>query len=199
MDETSGDTANDSAGNNDGRVVGGSQWQPTGGKVGGALSFDGVDDYVETDCVTNLPVWTVAVWVNSPAAPTSTSAGQNGPVHREKNYQINWNHQSEDFRGAAGLHVKGEWHPASFGELQANTWYHLAATYDEENLKAYTDGVLITNNSAPSGNPEAESETLKFGRHSVFTDYFGGTIDDVRIYNYALSEGEITALYNESK
>jgi hypothetical protein len=95
--------------------------------------------------------------------------------------------------------VGGRWHAASFGELQANTWYHLAATYDEENLKAYKDGVLITNNSAPSGKPEAESGTLKFGRNLEWTEYFGGTIDDVRIYNYALSEGEITALYNEGK
>ena len=65
--------------------------QPTGGKVGGALEFDGVDDYVETDYATDLSAWTVAVWVNSSAAPTS--AGQSGLVHREKNYQINWNHQ----------------------------------------------------------------------------------------------------------
>ncbi|MFB0554364.1 MAG: LamG-like jellyroll fold domain-containing protein, partial [Phycisphaerae bacterium] len=68
-----------------------------------------------------------------------------------------------------------------------------------ENLKAYKDGVLITNNPAPSGTSVTESATLKFGKHSTASDYFGGTIDDVRIYNYALSEGEITALYNESK
>jgi len=197
LDETSSETAVDSAGNNDGRLVGGPQWKPTGGKVGGALEFDGVDDYVETDYATDLPVWTVAVWVNSPAAPTP--AGPSGPVHREKNYQINWDHQQATFRGAAGTHVGGIWYAASFGELQANTWYHIAATYDEENLKAYKDGVLITNNSAPSGNPEAESGTLKFGRHLEWTEYFGGTIDDVRIYNYALSQGEITALYNEGK
>ncbi len=197
LDENSGETAEDSAGNNDGRLVGGPQWQPSAGKIGGALSFDGVDDYVETDYAADLPVWTVAVWVNSPAAPTS--AGQSGPVHREKNYQINWDHGDTTFRGAAGVQVGGIWHDASCGTLEANKWYHLAATYDGENLKAYKDGVLITNNSAPSGSPEAESETLKLGCHAMITGYFGGTIDDVRIYNYALSEGEITALYNEGK
>jgi len=198
FDETEGGNASDSSSsNNVGKLSGNPQWRPSAGKIGGALKLDGVDDYVETDYAADLPVWTVAVWVNSPAAPTS--AGPSGPVHREKNYQINWNHVMDDFRGAAGTQVGGVWHAASFRELQANTWYHLVATYDGDNLKAYKDGVLITNNSAPSGNPDAENETLKLGRHAVSSDYFGGTIDDVRIYNYALSEGKITALYNEGK
>jgi hypothetical protein len=192
LDEAGGETAEDSAGNNDGTLVGDPQWQPSAGKIGGALKFDGVDDYVETDYATDFSAWTVAVWVNSPAAPKS--AMPSGPVHREKNYQINWDHGDSTFRGAAGIQVGGIWHGASFGNLQGNTWYHLAATYDGENLKAYKDGVLITNNSAPSGTPEAESATLKFGKHSAASDYFGGTIDDVRIYNYALSKEEIEAL-----
>ncbi len=193
LDETEGGNAGDSSSNNNvGKLFGNPRWRPSAGKVGGALEFDGVDDYVETDYATDLPVWTVAVWVNSPAAPKS--AMPSGPVHREKNYQINWDHGDPTFRGAAGIQVGGIWHGASFGNLQGNTWYHLAATYDGENLRAYKDGDLITNNSAPSGHPEAESATLKFGKHSTSSDYFGGTIDDVRIYNYALSKGEIEEL-----
>jgi len=134
---------------------------------------------------------------NSPSAPKS--ACPIGPVNRQANYQINWNHIQETFRGAAGMQVGGNWYAASFGELQGGTWYHLATTYDGENLKTYKDGVLITNNSDPSGIPYTENETLKLGRHAVTKDCFGGTIDDVRIYNYALSEGEITALHNEGK
>lgn len=195
LDETEGTSAGDSSGNGlAGKLMGNPQWQPSGGKVGGALEFDAVDDYVETDYATDLPVWTVAVWVNSPAAPSSEAPS--GPVHRHKNYQINWNHSFDDFRGAAGISVGGQWHAASFGKLGADTWYHLVATYDGENLKAYKDGVLITNNSAPSGKPDAESATLKFGRHSVYTDYFRGTIDDVRIYTCALNEAEVAVLYS---
>ena len=198
FDETGGTIAEDSSDNdNNGTLVGGPQWQPSGGKVGSALKFDGVDDYVDTGYAANLSTWTVAVWVKSPTAPSSEN--QSGPVHREKNYQINWNHMMDNFRGAAGVQIEGTWYPASFGNLQADTWYHLAATYDGYNLKAYRDGVLITNNSDPSGLPDAEGETLKFGRHVLTEDYFSGTVDDVRIYNYALSDGEITALYNEGK
>lgn len=98
------------------------------------------------------------------------------------------------FRGAAGVSVASVWYDATFGQLQADTWYHLTATYDGENLKTYKDGVLITNNSEPSGNADAESESLKFAKHATGEIYFHGTIDDVRVYNYALSENEIKAI-----
>lgn len=195
LDETEGSNAGDSSGNNlVGTLMGNPQWQPSGGKVSGALEFDGVDDYVKTDYATDLPVWTVAVWVKSPAAPSSEVP--TGPIHREKNYQINWNHSFDDFRGAVGVSVGGQWRAASFGKLEADIWYHLAATYDGEDLRAYKDGVLITNNSAPSGKPDAESATLKFARHSRYTDYFRGCLDDVRIYSCALNEAEVAALYS---
>jgi hypothetical protein len=193
LDEAEDSSAGDSSGNNHtGKLIGEPRWQPSGGKRGGALEFDGLDDYVEIDYTTDLPVWTVAVWVKSPAAPSLDEPS--GPVHREKNFQINWNHPTDAFRGAAGVCIGGTWYNASFDQLQADTWYHLAATYDGQNLKAYKNGVLITNNSEPSGNPDAESGSLKFGRHATGENYFHGTIDDVRIYNYALSESEIKAI-----
>jgi hypothetical protein len=176
-----------------GTLIGNPQWQPLGGKFGGALEFDGVDDYVDTGYAADLPIWTVAVWANSPAVPSSEVP--TGPVHRNKNYHINWDHSFDDFRGAAGVQVGGTWYAASFGDLQANTWYHLAVTYDGEDFKAYKDSILITNNSSPSGDPDSESTTLKLGRHSLYGDHFGGIIDDVRIYNYALSEADIAAIY----
>ena len=194
LDEAEGNEAHDSSGNNlIGTLVGDPKWQPSGGKFGGALKFDGVDDYVETNYATDLPTWTVAVWVNSPAVPSSEVP--TGPVHRNKNYHINWNHSFDDFRGAAGVQVSNTWYAASFGDLKDNTWHHLAATYDGEDFKAYKDGVLITNNSTPSGTPDSENTTMKLGRHSLYGDHFAGTIDDVRIYSYALSQADIAKIF----
>lgn len=177
-----------------GTLINGPSW--TTGKVGGGLSFDGVDDYVNTDYVTDLPTWTIATWVKSPIAPSSSAAS--GPVHRNANFQINWNHPNATFRGAAAFRIggitTGTWYPASFGSLQANTWYHLAATYDGENFKAYKDGVLITTNSTPSGNADSETNTLKFGRHSNGAQYFSGTADEIRVYNRALTNSEVATL-----
>ncbi len=194
LDETQGNNAADSSDNNQtGRLVGNPKWQPSGGKINGALEFDGIDDYVNTDNTADMSTWTIAVWAKSPEAPSSEMPS--GPISREKNYQINWNHVDDGFRGAAGICTDGTWYNASFGELRANTWYHLAATYDGENLKAYKDGVLITTNSDLSGKADSEIETLKFGRHASDESFFAGTIDDVRIYSYALPEDEIKALY----
>ncbi len=194
LDETEGSSAADSSGNNlEGMLVGDPQWLPSGGKFGGALKLDGVDDYVETSYATDLPAWSVAVWVSSPAVPSKEVPS--GPVHRNKNYHINWNHSFDDFRGTAGVQVGGTWYAASFGDLQANTWYHLAATYDGEDFKSYKNGVLITDNSTPSGDPDSENTTLKLGRHSQYGDHFGGTIDDVHIYNFALSQADIAKIF----
>ncbi|MHC4694333.1 MAG: LamG-like jellyroll fold domain-containing protein [Planctomycetota bacterium] len=193
--ELDGD-ANDSSGSgNHGTIVG--EPNLVMGKVEEALQFDGIDDHIRTDYATDLPVWTVAIWVKSPVAPKK--AAPSGPVHREKNLQISWNHSSADFRGVAGLRVANQWYAASFGELKADQWYHLAATYDGENLRAYTNGVLITDNSDPSGPPDKESATLKFAKHANNGDHFKGTIDDVRLYSYALTADEVAAIYADLK
>jgi hypothetical protein len=159
------------------------------GVIGQAIDLDGISDYVDTGYTTDLPKWTIAAWVTSPAAPAA--AAPSGPVHREKNYQINWNHVDPVFRGAAGVEVGGTWYAASFGTLNANTWYHLAATYDGNVLRAYKDGNLITSNPAPSGNPTPETASLKLGRHALSPQFFAGSFDEVRIYNRALSKEQI--------
>jgi hypothetical protein len=192
LDETSGAAAYDSSGNdNDGTLVGDPQWVE--GKMGGGLQFDGVDDYVETSYTTDLATWTVSVWVTSPAAPDGDAPS--GPVHREQNFQINWDHGDPNYRAAGGLNVGGSWYPASFGTLEADTWYHLAVTYDGESLKAYRDGVLITENTVPSGTPTSEPNSLKFGRHAAAAQFFTGTIDEVRVYHRALSAVDVQELF----
>ena len=158
-----------------------------------ALEFDGVDDYVDTDYTEDLAVWTIACWAKSPEAPSGDPSSASGPVHREQNYQFNWNHQSDDYRGSVTVSAGG-WHAASLGTLEADTWYHLAGTYDGEELKAYKDGVLITTNDAPSGPPVVETGTLKLGRHATAEQYFTGTVDEVRIYDRALSAQEVLFL-----
>jgi endo-1,4-beta-xylanase len=100
---------------------------------------------------------------------------------------VNW-------QGTIGTNAGG-WYNTSLGELLADTWYHLAGTYDGEEIKAYKDGVLISTNDAPSGPPNSESNSLKLARHAANAgQYFTGTIDEVRIYDRALSAEEILFL-----
>ncbi len=167
------------------------------GKVGQALEFDGVNDYVDTGITTTLTNFTVATWVKGIATPASGDSS--GPVHKEKNFQVVWDHNNSTFRGAAALSVGGSWYAAKFSTLNADTWYYLVATYDGETLNAYTDGVLTTSNTSPSGDASAETKPLVLGKHAAVSNYWPGTIDDVRIYNRALSAGEVLKLYNAGR
>jgi hypothetical protein len=119
-----------------------------------------------------------------------------GPVHCEENFQFSWNHGEERCQGAVLVRVGGTWHSAGFGELKADTWYHLVGTYDGENLKAYKDGVLITDMADPSGDADSGIAKLTFGRHATSPDaFFTGVVDDVCVYAYALSGNNIQALH----
>ena len=187
LDEGAGLTAVDWSGHgNHGTLMGGSNWIDA--YDGGGVEFDQKDGYVDTGYTTNLPIWTISAWVTSPDAPSDRTA--TGPVHRESNFQINWDHGDPVFRGSVALNTDA-FYAASFGPLQADTWYHLAATYDGNVLIAYKNGVLISSNQAPTGAPAAESATLKLGRHAVAAQYFGGTVDDVRVYSRVLTLEEI--------
>ncbi len=191
LDDEGVDIAVDSSmGRHDGILYGNPLSVP--GHIGNALWFDGYDDYVDTGFYENLPVWTVSAWVISPDAPGPGRVG--GPVHREANFQFNWNHDDPLFQGTAALLIGDTWYPASFGPLSGNQWYHLAATFDGFSLKAYTNGDLIETNAAAQGVPTWEPESLKFGRHAAGPWYFTGAVDDVRVYTRALTRGEIESL-----
>jgi aerobic-type carbon monoxide dehydrogenase small subunit (CoxS/CutS family) len=193
FNEGSSNTSADMSGNNHpATLVGNPTW--VAGQFGSALSFNGSSSYATTNFTTTLPNWTISGWVRSPAAPSS-SAGS-GPIHREANYQINWNHPDATFRGAAAVRVGGSWYAASFGTLAANTWYYLGVSYDGETLRTYRNGVLVTSNTAPSGPADSDPNPLRLGRHAAANQFFQGIVDDVRIYSRALSQAEIQSDMN---
>jgi hypothetical protein len=188
LDDGRGTVAVDkSPGGHDGDLINGPTW--VAGYLGGALEFDGTDDYVDTGWTENLPRWTIAVWVMSPAAP-STAGNPSGPLHRQNNYHFNWdNYNGVTWPGSVAANIGG-WNHASLGPLEANTWYHLCGTYDGTEMRAYTNGVLIS--TVPlSGDPTNEGSSLVLGRHAVYADYFTGTVDEARVYNRALTLKEI--------
>ncbi len=79
--------------------------------------------------------------------------------------------------------------------LQANTWLHVAVTYDSTKLRFYLNGV-VTNEIARNGIVWSNTFPLTIGRRSTdAADFFYGKIDDIRIYNRALSAYEVRQLY----
>jgi hypothetical protein len=75
-------------------------------------------------------------------------------------------------------------------QLALNTWTHLAITYDGSSQRLYINGVEVANR-AQSGTIATSAEVLRIGGNSVWGEYFQGRIDEVRIYNRALSASQI--------
>ena len=86
---------------------------------------------------------------------------------------------------------------ASDGTLTDTDWHHLAGTFDGTTGRLYLDGVA-TGTPDTSGSLVTNNLNLYIGRNTdpdVATTYFNGLIDDVRIYNRALSAQEVKQLY----
>ena len=199
FDEGSGTTAYDSSGyGNNGTLYNGPTW--TAGKVGGALSFDGVDDYVDCGNAVSLNTTnaiTVELWVK----PRGSYTG-NYQMFVGKNYGDSWAiarlATSDNFHWYINTTGSG-WQAVTYGTLIPDNWYHLVMTYDSSTGKwyAYINGAQYLLKTL-SGTIGISSTNLQIGRD--LTIYFSnGLIDDVRIYNRALSAAEIKALYDATK
>ena len=75
-------------------------------------------------------------------------------------------------------------------QLPLNTWSHVAVTYDSSSLKFYLNGSLVFS-KALTGTITTSNDPLRIGGNTIWGEYFKGLIDEVRIYNKALSAGEI--------
>ncbi len=190
--DISGGKVLDTSGNHIDATVYGIPQQVTG-KISGALHFNGVNDYLDTGYTNQIVNWTVSVWVKGDSNPASSKDA--GPVMKEENFNLAWDHTASRFIGSVGLRVGNTWYPASFGTLVNSTWYNLVGTYDGETLRAYRDGQLITSNTDPSGIPYTAAASMKIARHAVNNYFFAGDVDDVKIWNRVLSASEIQNLY----
>ncbi len=189
FEETSGPTANDaSAAKNSGTISGATS--TASGKFGRALSFDGTNDKVDVPDAASLDLtsgMTLEAWVK----PT-TNASWRTVILKERGandllyalYASNGSKpRTENFNGVENT-------AAGTTALPLNAWSHLAATYDGANLRFYVNGALITT-KATSGAMPNTANPLRIGGNAIWGEYFSGLIDEVRIYNRALSASEI--------
>jgi hypothetical protein len=108
---------------------------------------------------------------------------------------IIWNHDQAGYRGTAYVYTSDNYFKTNFGLLSANTWYHLAATYDGSVLSAYKNGVL-TSTVAVTGTLAAATGSLIIGKHPSVAHYWEGSIDEARVWNVARTCSEINQAMN---
>ena len=177
----------DASGNaNTGTLTNGPLW--TSGKNGGALQFDGVDDRVrvnDADALDLSLAATFEAWVY----PTVVPSGWRTILQKEADAYIFA--ASGGGTPASGGMFNGVLHVASApSPLPVNTWTHLAASYDGAQIRFYVNGVQV-NTLAVSGSYEQNTNPLWIGGNALYGEHFKGKLDDLRIYNRALTAAEI--------
>ncbi len=206
LDGDLGDAVNE----NDGTFFGGEAVYVDGrdGTIGGALSFDGIDDYVDVLQAKGLPISvhkaiSIALWVKGlPQADRRVfSEGTHLPAERNPLYTLG---TSTADSGAADLFVRGDAganpvnHARSTRAAFDDTWHHLVLVDNAGDATFYIDGVRDATHVTYL-RPLLTATATAFGAvlRDVAAYWFTGALDDIRIYNYALSEAEILALVPE--
>ncbi len=195
FDEGSGSTAADSSGNgNNGTLVNGPVW--TAGRVGNALYFDGIDDNVTVPDSASLHLssaFTLSAWVN----PAATFTDYRSIVTKNPPYYLyassSWFCPDGSPLGGFSTDVINPVCQSS--PLITNTWTNLAVTYNGSTLTLYRNGVAVANSNV-SATLSPTTLNLQIGG-SQFGEYFKGIIDEVRVYNKALSAAEIQTIYQQ--
>jgi len=198
FDDGAGTVALDSSGKgNDGVLVGDPQW--VAGVVGGALEFNG-DDYVDCGNGDSLQIQdeiTIAFWFNVVAFENTWEAivSKGDTAYRVSRGGGDGDATHFGISGTTGGGGNGWFNGVTL--VTGGVWHHFAGTYDGAEGRIYIDGVLDATTEA-TGQINIETENFWIGNNSQNVDrFFHGMVDDVRLYNQALSEAEIVGLASQ--
>ena len=183
LDETEGDIAQDSANGNDGAVHGDPAWQLDGGIINGALELDGLDDYVSTPFVLNPSdgSFSVFAWIKG---------GAPGQVVISQTDGVNWL-SADQSGGNLMTMLKGSGRSA--GPLQSQTvitdgnWHRIGLVWDGSQRMLYVDDVAVAEDTQDSLGSSDNGLYIGAGKTLDAASFFSGLIDDVRIYNRAIT------------
>jgi len=209
MNEGTGRTIYDLSGNgNHGTLEGDTHW--VAGKYGSCLSFDGDGDYVDVD---NNPYQTsnifssglsFSVWIKSPFAKDNNRrsiVGGGGANHYYSAGGI-YVYTGSDYTYVAMEIYRGDYYTASTDgviNLTSDNWYHIVGVYNSlsNQVEIYLNGVNEVNTSVSESGTTYDPDNFYIGRNprSSFNPTFNGLIDNVMVFDRALSAEEIKALY----
>ncbi|MFZ2146051.1 MAG: LamG domain-containing protein, partial [Sedimentisphaerales bacterium] len=206
FDDGAGTIARDSSGNgHDGTLQGDPQW--VAGMIGsGALSFDGSDGLVDVGHDESLSITdelTITVWLKVGDLSTyyflvckqpSGTAGDNYPGNYEFRTEINtgalqFGHQQAE--GEQYIFYTSE------TSITAEQWYHVAVSVTKgELVEFYIDGVSAGSAEQLTNFGVLNDEPVRIGGRKDGYSFFNGILDDIRLYDRALSAVQIQKLYN---
>jgi hypothetical protein len=207
FDEASGTTVLDRSGlatpNNGTMNAGVTRVAGRSAAAGSALSFNGTTGMVSIADAASLDLTTgvtIEAWVRSAGGPAdwrSLILKERGTATNPGlTYALYANDPTRQNRPAGFFRLQGvDQEVASTTSLPLNTWTHVAVSYDGGAMRFFVNGVQVSL-VAMTGNLTASNNPLRIGGNSLWGEFFAGQVDDVRIYNRALTAGEILADMN---
>jgi hypothetical protein len=196
--------ANDSSGHgHNGTIYGATLTADRFGNANSAYIFNGINNYIEVPYNLELNptnAITISAWIK--AYNLGWDSYSNYIVSTEQNSPNN----GYSLRGGAKsvtimISGGGSWYTAqsTYGTVDTGAWYHLVGVYNGSGLLLYLDGSLSASTSYGGGITASTGPLLIGTSPGSFLRWFNGIIDDIRLFNRALSDSEIVALYNETQ
>jgi chitodextrinase len=187
FNEGAGTTVTDASGNGNNGTISGATWT-TSGRYGNALVFNGTSALVTINNATTLQLstaMTLEAWVNP---STVSSAWRDVIFKANDNYFLEGTSTTSSRPAIGGTFASSSLYGTT--ALAVNTWTHLAATYDGTTMRLYVNGTQVSS-QAQTGAIASSTNPLQIGGDSLYGQFFQGTIDEVRIYNVALTAAQI--------
>jgi N-acetylneuraminic acid mutarotase len=188
FDEESGSVAADSVGGHHGALVGDPVWRPADGQIGGALELDGIDDCIGTPLVVDPGAgpFSVFAWVKG---------GMPGQVILSQEQGANWL-LADASDGALATDLKGGRAAKplkSSVNITDGQWHHVGFTWDGSNRTLYVDEVQVSHDTQVGLWPATGGLYIGAGNALQAATFWSGLIDDVRIYNRAVTPSGLPA------
>ena len=192
------DPGKDSSGyDNHGVLKNGVKWTKDG-RFGGAMSFDGEDDYVDcgrAESCAGLDNFTVVVWYLQAEDFDSGPLVCRGTGNGEWNFHAGITAPGRLFNE---ININGKFMGGASGVTgaKAGTWNHGAFTYDGKRRKMFMNGKLDWRGGDEPGKIRAANEHVLIGGWSIHAleQWYDGKIDEVAIFNVALEEDDIQTI-----
>ena len=189
FDAGSGSVLADVSGNDNNGTISNATWTSSG-KYGGALVFNGTNSMVTINDSASLHL-TTAMTLEAWVVPTQVSNDWTDVVYKgNDNYFLEATSPSGGVPAAGATLGSSNVHPMGTAALTTNTWAFLTETYNGSTLSLYVNGTLVSS-LAETGNIATSTNPLQIGGDNIYGQYFQGLIDNVRIYNTALTAPQI--------
>jgi len=205
--------ANDLSGNNNnGTVNGATLTTDRFGNTNSAYTFDGLNDFIDVLHSSSLSFatyqQTISFWMKVPSIPhpsvlEGVMSKYSGTGNLFQGFTIHFAGNSSLFYSIKNGSSSGSWGDCPLDSTNfypSNSYYHIVYTNDNDSLRCYVNGIKIISTDIPSGTfLGTNTSSLVFGKESYMgggVDFFNGELDDIGIWNRAITACEVLDLYN---